>query len=377
MIVASSVSPLRAQPEPEKEWKASFARVVRENQDAVVQIIAEVSRLEQRMQGPAEAAPKEQPLVGKIVGSVFGAIWLVACVLPCTAVDEATRVVCGPGQAGRKARSEGTGFTIDPEGYVLTNYHVVGRAKQVVVSFRDGTKREGEVVGFEKETDLAMIRVRLPAGERLPAVAFQDLDEVEVGDLVVAIGNPYGLTQSVTTGVISSLTRHGPYFDYLQTDAALNPGNSGGPLFLSNGKVIGINTAVFSRGQNLGFAVPSDVALAVLDQLKQGPVRRGSVGITVSRNNAERMERLGLGTAEGLVVTHVDEGGAAAHAGIVVNDVILLVNGVAMDKIPFLVRVASLREGESLSLEVQTGEEKRTVPVIGGPMRQRETAAGG
>jgi serine protease Do len=376
MVISLSPS-LMAESPIEKEWKASFAQVVRENQDAVVQVVAEVSRYEKMYHDYREPPPKERPLLGKIVGTVFSTIALVACVLPCTVVDQTMRLLCGPGEAGPKARSEGTGFTVDPEGYVLTNRHVVRYAKKVVVVFSDGTNREGEVVGFEKETDLAMIRVKLPEGERLKAAEFQDLDEVEVGDLVVAIGNPFGLTQSVTTGVVSSLRRQGPYIDYLQTDAALNPGNSGGPLLLSNGKVIGINTAVFARGQNLGFAVPSDVALAVLEQLKHGEVRRGTIGIEVRRNTSEMKERLDLKTIDGLVVTFVEPEGPAARAGIEVNDVILQVDGLVVDKIPFLVRVASLAEGEALSLNVQTGEEKRTVSVIGEPLRPREVGAGG
>jgi serine protease Do len=217
-----------------------------------------------------------------------------------------------------------------------------------------------------------MIRVKLPEGERLEATEFQDLDEVEVGDLVIAIGNPFGLTQSVTTGVVSSLRRQGPYIDYLQTDAALNPGNSGGPLLLSNGKVIGVNTAVFARGQNLGFAVPSDVALAVLDSLKQGPVRRGTIGMAVRRNRAELKGLLNLGTIDGLVVVHVDPQGPAARAGIAVNDVILRVDGLAMDKIPFLIRAATLSEGEPLSLTLQRGEEQQTLSVVADVLKPRE-----
>jgi serine protease Do len=368
---------VKAETDRDEAWKASFAEVVRQNQDAVVQVIAEVSKYGKRAHDFKEPEQKSQSLLGKVFGSLFSAVWLVVCVLPCTAVDQTMRLVCGPGEGGPTTKSEGTGFVVDSEGYVLTNRHVVGHAKRVVVAFRDGAKREGEVVGFEAETDLAMIRVSLPEGERLEATEFLDMDDVEVGDLVVAIGNPFGLTQSVTTGVVSSLRRQGPFIDYLQTDAALNPGNSGGPLLLSNGKVIGINTAIFARGQNLGFAIPSDVALAVLEPLKQGPVRRGTIGITVSRNSPERKERLGLGTIDGLVVVYLDQEGPAARAGIAVNDVILRVGGLTMDKIPFLKRVASLSEGEALSLTLQRGEEERAVSVVAEVLKRRELSKGG
>jgi serine protease Do len=173
------------------------------------------------------------------------------------------------------------------------------------------------------------------------------------------------------------LRRQGPYIDYLQTDAALNPGNSGGPLLLSNGKVIGINTAVLARGQNLGFAVPSDVALAVLEPLKQGPVRRGTIGIELRRNDAEWKERLNLRTIDGLVVTYVDPQGPASRAGIAENDVILQVDGQPMDKIPFLIRVASLSEGQSLlSLTLQRGAEQQTLSVVADVLKRRELQNG-
>jgi len=279
-----------------------------------------------------------------------------------------------------KQKSEGTGFAVSEDGYILTNYHVVQLAKSVVLTLRDGTKREGEVVGYEKDTDLAMIRAKLAEEETLPPVTIMDMDDVEVGDLVVAIGNPYGLTQSVTTGVVSSLRREGPYIDFIQTDAALNPGNSGGPLFLSNGEVIGVNTAVYAAGQNLGFAIPSDVILGVLDALKKGVVVRGTIGVYVRQlqgNGGESGSGDGNGDGEGLKVMYLDPGAPAAEAGLKPGDVILEVDGEILKKVPFLVKVASQKAGTPLVLKVRDGEETREVTVTVGTLQFRKTNLGG
>ncbi len=366
-----------AEPVPARAWKASFADVVRENRDAVVQVIAEVSKYEKIYRDFREPGAGKQPFPVKVLGCLVSTVWLVACVLPCTAVDQVLVLLCGGGEAVPKIKSEGTGFAVDARGYILTNRHVVGYADRVILGFRDGTKREGRVVGRERETDLAMIQVTLPEGTSLEAMRFQDLDGVEVGDLVVAIGNPFGLTQSVTTGVVSSLRRRGPYIDYIQTDAALNPGNSGGPLLLSNGRVIGINTAVFAGGQNLGFAIPSDVALPVLDGLKHGDVHRGTLRIAVRHNDREVMTARGLATSRGLVVVYVDPEGTGASGGLRVNDVILAVDGEALDKIPFLERIAGLPGGTSVSLTVQRGKERIVLPVMVGTLTRRKVGVEG
>jgi len=349
------------------DWKASFSRVVRENRDSVVQVQVEISKYEKAYHEFREPEPEKRPWVGRVLNFVVSSVFLVACVLPCTAVDQVLGLVCGGGEPVPKVKSEGTGFVVSREGFILTNFHVVQLARRVVVTLSDGTKREGEVVGYEKSTDLALVRAKLAEGETLPPVTFMDMDDVEVGDLVVAIGNPFGLTQSVTTGVVSSLRREGPYIDFIQTDAALNPGNSGGPLFLSNGKVIGINTAVYAAGQNLGFAIPSDVALGVLDALKKGEVARGTVGVNVRRIQ---------GHGGGLEVVHLDPGSPAAGAGITVGDVIVSVDGEPMEKVPFLVKVASSKPGTALTLKVRDEEGTRDVKVTVGTLLYRKTNLG-
>jgi len=369
----------------EGDWKASFARVVRENQDSVVQVQAEISKYEKAYRDFKEPAEGKRPLVARVLNFIVSSVFLVACVLPCTAVDHTLGLLCGAGEPVPKQRSEGTGFAVLPDGYVLTNYHVVRLADRVVVTLRDGAKREGEVVGFEKDTDLAMVRVKLAEGETLPPVSFLVMDGVEVGDLVVAIGNPYGLAQSVTTGVVSSLRREGPYIDFIQTDAALNPGNSGGPLFLSSGKVIGVNTAVFAGGQNLGFAIPSDVVLGVLDALKEGEVTRGTIGVSVRQLPVARGEEgagadagAGAGGRDGpgLEVAGVDPGSPAAQAGLKPGDVIAAVDGRPLEKLEFLVEVASRKAGTPLVLAVREGEGTREVTVTVGNLELRKNTFG-
>ncbi len=364
----------------ENDWKASFARVVRENQDSVVQVQVEISKYEKAYNDFKEPEAEKRPLLGRVLNFIVSSVFLVACVLPCTAIDHTLGLICGGGQPMPKQKSEGTGFAVSEDGYILTNYHVVQLAKSVVLTLRDGTKREGEVVGYEKDTDLAMIRAKLAEEETLPPVTIMDMDDVEVGDLVVAIGNPYGLTQSVTTGVVSSLRREGPYIDFIQTDAALNPGNSGGPLFLSNGEVIGVNTAVYAAGQNLGFAIPSDVILGVLDALKKGVVVRGTIGVYVRQlqgNGGESGSGDGNGDGEGLKVMYLDPGAPAAEAGLKPGDVILEVDGEILKKVPFLVKVASQKAGTPLVLKVRDGEETREVTVTVGTLQFRKTNLGG
>lgn len=372
------------------DWKASFARVVRENQDSVVQVQVEINKYEKAYRDFKEPEEGKRPLVARVLNFIVSSVFLVACVLPCTAIDHTLGLLCGAGEPVPKQRSEGTGFAVLPGGYVLTNYHVVRLASRVVVTLRDGTKREGEVVGFEKDTDLAMVRVKLAEGEALPPVRFMVLDDVEVGDMVVAIGNPYGLTQSVTTGVVSSLRREGPYIDFIQTDAALNPGNSGGPLFLSSGQVIGVNTAIFAAGQNLGFAIPSDVVLGVLGALKKGEVVRGTIGVSVRQLPGVQAEA-GPGTetgadeevgsavqvAGGLEVAYVHPGSPGAEAGLKPGDVIAAVDGEPIEKLAFLVKVASEKAGTPLVLSVREDGETRDVTVVVGNLQFRKTPLGG
>lgn len=373
-----SAPPCRAQAGSDPEWKASFAEVVKQNQDAVVQLQVEVSKYEKIYQDFKEPGDQKPPILGRMLGFMARTVMLVACVLPCTAIDQTLGVLCRGGEPVPKIKKEGTGFVVSPDGFILTNYHVVELAGEVAITFRDGTKREGSVVGFEKETDLALVKARLPEGVKLRAASFMDLDGVEVGDLVVAIGNPFGLAQSVTTGVVSSLRRQGPYIDFLQTDAALNPGNSGGPLLLSNGRVIGVNTMIFAAGQNLGFAIPSDVVLGVLESLRKGEVRRGALGLNVSRNLEASAGEGAPGTPGGLRVVHVDPEGPAAKAGVQVGDLIREVDGKPMGKEDFLVKVATTAPGGFIALKIQRNAETLDLtPAVAGLARRPPPGAGG
>ena len=272
------------------------------------------------------------------------------------------------GDGPRVERSLGSGFIIDPEGLVVTNNHVIDEADEVEVVLVDGQVLPAEIIGRDPATDLAVLRV--DAGEPLPFVRFGDSDAARVGEWVVAIGNPFGLGGSLTTGVISAQGREigGRYDDYIQTDVAINRGNSGGPLFNMDGEVIGVNTAIFSpTGASVGisFSVPSAVAEPVIAQLIEfGETRRGWLGVNVQPVTADMAQAMGLAAARGAVVTRIDPEGPASRSDLRTGDVILAVDErpVADDRaLPRIVAetepgstvtVEVFRRGESLTLEV-------------------------
>jgi serine protease Do len=242
----------------------------------------------------------------------------------------------GPGQQGpgqqRRSNSLGSGFVIDASGIVITNNHVIGEANDITVNFNDGTKLKAEVIGKDAKTDLAVLRVK-PA-KPLKFVKFGDDTKSRVGDWVVAIGNPFGFDSSVSAGILSARNRRinsGPYDNFIQTDAAINRGNSGGPLFNSDGDVIGINTAIISPSGGsigIGFAVPASTAVPVIDQLKNfGETRRGWLGVRIQEIDDGIAETLGLGKVRGAMVAGVDDKGPAKPAGIEAGDVILKFDG--------------------------------------------------
>ncbi len=240
----------------------------------------------------------------------------------------------GPPPPARNAL--GSGFIIDAEGYVVTNNHVVEGAESVDVVLEDGRKLPAEVVGTDPRTDLAVLKVE--ADEPLPQLDWGGSDEIEIGDWVMAIGNPFGLGGTVTTGVISARARDlgaGPYDDYLQTDASINRGNSGGPLIDMQGRVVGVNTAIFSPtggSVGIGFAVPSSIAQDVARQLREtGDVRRGWLGVQIQPVNEAIAGSLGLEQPEGALVADVTAGSPAAEAGVQVGDVILQFGGEAIE----------------------------------------------
>jgi serine protease Do len=237
-----------------------------------------------------------------------------------------------PQQRPRRSNSLGSGFVVDPSGIVITNNHVIGDANDISVIFSDGTRLKAEVVGKDSKVDLAVLRVK--SDKPLKAVPFGDSDALRPGDWVMAIGNPFGLGGSVTAGIVSARGRQiesGPYDNYIQTDASINKGNSGGPLFNMKGEVIGINTAILSPtggSVGIGFAVPASTAVPIVDQLRQfGETRRGWLGVRIQGVDEPTAEALGLGTPRGALIAGIDEKGPAKPAGLEVGDVIVRFDG--------------------------------------------------
>lgn len=232
----------------------------------------------------------------------------------------------------RRSQSAGSGFVIDPSGIVVTNNHVIGDANEITVIFNDGQRLKAEVIGKDSKVDLAVLRVK--SDKPLPAVKFGDSDKARIGDPVMAIGNPFGLGGSVSSGIVSARNRdinQGPYDTYIQTDAAINKGNSGGPLFNMNGEVIGINTAILSPtggSVGIGFAVPSSLATSIVDQLKEfGETRRGWLGVRIQNVDDATAEALGLGKARGALIAGIDDKGPARPGGLDIGDVIVRFDG--------------------------------------------------
>jgi serine protease Do len=239
-----------------------------------------------------------------------------------------------PNQPGPQQRSSslGSGFVIDPSGTVITNNHVINEANEIVVVFNDGTELKAEVVGKDAKTDIAVLKVK--SDKPLKAVKFGDSDKVRIGEWVIAIGNPFGFGGSVSAGIVSAKQRNirsGPYDSFIQTDAAINKGNSGGPLFNMDGDVIGINTAIISPSGGsigIGFSVPASIAVPVIDQLKEfGETRRGWLGVAIQDVDDDTADALKLGRARGAMVINVDEKGPAKTAGVEREDVILKFDG--------------------------------------------------
>jgi serine protease Do len=275
-----------------------------------------------------------------------------------------------------KPSARGSGFLIDADGHVVTNYHVIEHADEIQVILHDQTKLDAKVVGFDKKTDLALLKVARK--QPFDFVSFGHSSTAQVGDWVLAIGNPFGLGGTVTAGIISALARDiqvGPFDDFLQTDAAINFGNSGGPMFNTEGEVIGINTVIYSPSGGgsvgIGFAIPSDLASPLIEQLKKtGVVRRAFLGIGFQPVTKEIAESLNLENEEGVAVTEVHPGGAAERAGIKPGDIILSFDGkkitqsrkfprvVAETPISQAVDVELLRAGEKIRLRVTLGELK-------------------
>jgi serine protease Do len=277
---------------------------------------------------------------------------------------------------GQQVQGAGSGFVIDPSGFIATNNHVVGNASRVVVALQDGTEYAARVVGFDELTDLALLKVEPRAP--LTAVPWGASSNLRVGQWVLAAGNPFGLGGTVTSGIISARGREigaGPFDDFIQTDAPINPGNSGGPLFNTAGEVIGINTAIYSpsgASAGIGFAVPSELARGVIEQLQRGGrVERGWLGVSVQDQGGPEETRSPRGAAasgqRGVLVAGVERGSPAARAGVRQGDVVVAINGERIETSRALVRTIAavqpgqsvrltlLRDGRSTELTVQVG----------------------
>ncbi|MDA0917314.1 MAG: DegQ family serine endoprotease [Proteobacteria bacterium] len=278
-----------------------------------------------------------------------------------------------PGGKKRKAQSLGSGFIIDETGYVITNNHVIDNAEKIMVILYDDTSFEATVIGKDPKTDVALLKID-PKKTKLTAVKFGDSNNLRVGDWVMAIGNPFGFGGTVTAGIVSARGRNlsGSYDDYIQTDASINRGNSGGPLFDIKGNVVGINTAIFSQSGGsvgIGFAVSSNLAKQVTDQLKQyGRTKRGWLGVLIQEITQEIADSLGMKSAKGALVSSATEGGPAEKAGVKTGDVILKFNDIEIESMKELPKVVAgtpvgksvplviLRNGKELTLNVVLGE---------------------
>ncbi|MEX0732324.1 MAG: DegQ family serine endoprotease [Aquisalimonadaceae bacterium] len=271
----------------------------------------------------------------------------------------------------RQTQSLGSGVIVDAEqGHVLTNHHVIARADQITVTLADGRELPATLVGSDPDTDLAVIRVD---ADDLHALPIADSDALRVGDFVVAIGNPFGLGQTVTSGIISALGRSGldlgAYQDFIQTDASINPGNSGGALVNLRGEVVGINTAILApAGGNvgIGFAIPMNMAQAIMAQLiKHGEVQRGQLGISVQDLTAELAEAFGLNQQSGVVITQVLSGSPAERAGLAAGDVVTRINDRNVRNATELRNaIGLLRAGETVSLDILRNGRRRVVEVV-------------
>ncbi len=287
------------------------------------------------------------------------------------------------GSGQQKVQSLGSGFVVDAEqGIVITNNHVIADADVIEINFSDGSKLKAELVGTDPKTDIAVLKVD-PTLKKLKAVKFGDSDSMRIGDWVMAIGNPFGLGGTVTVGIVSARNRDinsGPYDDFIQTDAAINRGNSGGPLFNMNGEVVGINTAIISPSGGsigIGFSIPSKLALGVVDQLRQfGETRRGWLGVRIQPVTDEIAESLGMKSATGALVAGVIKGGPVDNGVIQPGDVVITFDGKAVREMRDLPRVvAESPVGKAVDVVIVRKGVEQTVKVTLGRLEDGEKLA--
>jgi len=283
----------------------------------------------------------------------------------------------------RMESSLGSGVIISAQGYVLTNHHVVADADEIVIALRDGREARATVVGSDPDTDLAVLRVQLPS---MPEIAFRDSSTLRIGDVVLAIGNPFGVGQTVTIGIVSAMGRSelgiNTFEDFIQTDAAINPGNSGGALVDARGELVGVNSAIFSKSggyQGIGFAIPTRIVRQVFDEiLKNGRVIRGWLGVEPQALTPELAHALGMPEARGVVVSGLVRNGPAHVAGLLPGDVVSelggkaisspreIIDGVAALKPGTRIRLTVMRAGKALTMDAVVAER----PAQGAPTRE-------
>lgn len=284
-------------------------------------------------------------------------------------------------QRERKVTSLGSGFIIDASGYIVTNNHVIDNAKDIEVTLTDGSEYPAKLIGTDPKTDLALLKVETK--KPLPYVSLGDSDKIRIGDWVMAVGNPFGLGGTVTAGIVSARGRdihEGPYDDFLQIDAAINQGNSGGPTFSTDGSVIGINTAIFSPSGGsvgIGFAIPSNLAKPIIAELKdQGRVERGWLGVSIQELTPDLTQGMGLGSDKGALIASVQDGSPAAQAGLKPGDVVVDFGKHEIASPKDLSRVvAETASGTTVPVKVWRDGSERTINVTVTDMKEEVASA--
>jgi len=356
---------------------------------------------------PVSAPAEPAPLPSSALPEAYPWVRLAEALKPAVVNISSTRVVQapqpGPGQPGDprseffeeffrrffgertprefRTRSLGSGFIVDPGGYIVTNHHVIAQATEITVRLASGETHPAEVVGRDPKTDLALLRIKASG---LPVIRWGDSSQLRVAEPVMAIGNPFGLDHTVTVGIVSATGRvigAGPYDNFIQTDAAINPGNSGGPLINTRGEAVGIASAIFSaRGggfMGISFAIPSDTAKSVIPQLKErGRVVRGYLGVAVQPLTQELAKAFGLEKDEGALVAAVQPGSPAAEAGLRQGDVIVEYDGKPIEDVPELPRlVAATPIGKEVAMKVLREGQPQTLTAKIGELKEEEVAA--
>lgn len=265
-----------------------------------------------------------------------------------------------------KQRSLGSGFIISNDGYIFTNNHVVEQADKILVKLSDGKEYGAKLIGKDANTDIALIKIK--PHNSLPVAEIGDSDKLKVGEWVLAIGNPFGLEQTVTAGIVSAKGRvigAGPYDNFIQTDASINPGNSGGPLFSMEGKVVGINTAIVAQGQGIGFAIPISMAKSILQDLKtKGKVTRGWLGVSVQDVTEDIAKSMKIKNPKGALISEVFKGDPADKAGLKPGDIVTEINGKPVrDTHELLLMIAAFHVGDTINITIIRDGHEMVLPI--------------